>query len=127
MQQISVFKTVRHRLNTQHNISGINHFSHAGFTSTVEADSHADTFVAGKNCIPLHYTNMACDVQPYSDEYAPMKNVPIITAATVYTSASGLNYNLVFPEALCMPTLIHSLFNPNQLRRFWHPSTRQFI
>ena len=82
MLQISVFKTIGHRFNTKRNISGINHFSQAGFTTTVEEDSHADTFVAGKNCISLHYTDRSCDVQPYSDEYTPMKNVPIITATT---------------------------------------------
>jgi hypothetical protein len=86
--------------------------------STVEVDSHADTFVAGKNCVPLNYTARTCDVQPYSDDYDPVKNVPIITAATGYTSASGLNYILVFPEAIYMPTLGHSLCNPNQLRHF---------
>ena len=116
--QIAVFKTHGHRLNTQRNISGVTNFNNAGFTSTVEADSHADTFVAGKNCIPLHYTERTCDVQPYSDDYAPMTNIPIITAATGYTSKTGLNYILIFPEALYMPTLTHSLFNPNQLRHF---------
>ena len=116
--QISVFKTLGHRVNTQRSISSVNNFSDSGYTSTVEADSHADTFVAGKNCVPLHYTERTCDVQPYSDDYAPMTNVPIITAATGYTSASGLNYILVFPEALYMPKLSHSLFNPNQLRHF---------
>ena len=84
----------------------------------MEIDSHADTFVAGKNCVPLNYTERTCDVQPYSDEYAPVKNVPIVIAATGYTSASGINYILVFPESIYMPTLAHSLCNPNQLRHF---------
>jgi hypothetical protein len=57
-------------------------------------------------------------VQPYSDDYAPVKNVPIITAATGCTSANGLNYILLFPEAPYLPNLGHSLFNPNQLRHF---------
>ena len=89
-----------------------------GFTSTLEADTHADTCVAGKNCIPLYYTDRTCDVQPYSDTYTPMKDVPIIAAATGYTSATGLQYILVIPEALYMPSLTHSLFNPNQFRHF---------
>jgi hypothetical protein len=66
----------------------------------------------------MHYTERNCNVQPYSDDYAPVKNVPIVTAATGYTSATGLNYILIFPEALYLPTLGHSLFNPNQLRQF---------
>ena len=87
-----------------------------GFVGNTEADTHADTFVAGKNCITLSFTDRTCDVQPYSNDYAPMKNVPIVTAATGYTSSTGMNYILIFPEALSMPTLDHSLFNPNQLR-----------
>jgi hypothetical protein len=92
-------------------------YEHAGFVSTTEGGSHADTLVAGKNCVPLHYTERLCDVQPYSDNYEPVKNVPIITAVTGYTSATGMNYILIFPEALYMPSLEHSLFNPNQLQQ----------
>jgi hypothetical protein len=66
----------------------------------------------------MHYTERSCDVQPYSDDYAPVKNVPIVTAATGYTSANGLNYILIFPEALYLPNLKPSLFNPSQLRHF---------
>ena len=99
-------------------VSSASTTSNPGYTSTVEVDSHADSFVAGKNCVPMHYTERSCDVQPYSDDYAPVKNVPIVTAATGYTSATGLNYILIFPEALYLPNLEHSLFNPNQLRHF---------
>jgi hypothetical protein len=57
-------------------------------------------------------------MQPYSDDHALVKNVPIVTAATGHTSANGLNCMLLFPEALYLPNLGHSLFNPNQLRCF---------
>ncbi len=118
-RNISIFKTTGHRLQSSpRQISAASIFVNPGFTSTVEVDSHADSFVAGKNCIPMHYTERSCDVQPYSDDYAPVKNVPIVTAATGCTSANGLNYILVFPEALHLPNLGHSLFNPNQLRHF---------
>jgi hypothetical protein len=117
--RISIFKTVSHRLSSsRQQISSASVFANPGFTSTLETDSHADSFVAGKNCIPLHYTERSCDVHPYSNEYAPVKNVPIVTAATGYTSSNGLNYILVFPEALYLPNLGHSLFNPNQLCHF---------
>jgi hypothetical protein len=65
-----------------------------------EADSHAGTFVASKNCVILSFTDRMCDVQPYSDDYAPVKNVPIVTAATGYTSATGMNYILIFPDSI---------------------------
>jgi hypothetical protein len=101
--RISMFKTVMYHV-SKVCLSSTQVYEHAGYVSTTEGDSHEDTFVAGKNCVPLHYTDRSCDVQPYSDDYAPVKNVPIITAATGYTSATGMNYILVFPEALYMPS-----------------------
>jgi hypothetical protein len=117
VHNISQFKTVAYHI-SQTRASNDKSLEQAGYVSTVEVDSHADTFVAGKNCIPINYTERTCDVQPYSDQYEPVKNVPIVTAATGYTSAAGFNYILVFPEALYMPSLGHSLCNPNQLRHF---------
>ena len=38
--------------------------------------------------------------------------------ATGYTSSAGKSYILIFNEALYMPTLDHSLINPNQLRHY---------
>ena len=115
--KISKFVTLNYHI-SQARLSSTQSLPQAGYASTVEIDSHADTFVAGRNCVPLNYTDRTCDVQPYSDDYAPVTNVPIITAATGYTSAAGHQYILVFPEAIYMPTLAHSLCNPNQLRHF---------
>ena len=81
-----------------------------------ELDSHADTFVAGKNCTLLNYTERVCDVLPYSDEYEAKSGVPIVTVATGYTNSHGRQYILVIHEALWMPDMAHSLANPNQLR-----------
>jgi hypothetical protein len=96
----------------------VENYMNAGYVSKMEADTHADTTVAGKNCVAMHFTERSCGVQPYSDEYEPIPDVPIVTAATGFTSKNGMNYILVFPEALYMPNLDHSLFNPNQLRHF---------
>ena len=85
-------------------------------TDPTELDSHADTIVAGRNTMVLSYTDRVCEVSPYSDDYESIKDVPIITAATGYTSAQGDNYILILNEALWMPHLDHSLINPNQLR-----------
>ena len=82
----------------------------------LELDSHADTFVAGKNCQVMHYTERVCDVMPYSDEYEVKEKVPIVQAATGYTASNGQRYILIFNEALWMPELENSLMNPNQLR-----------
>ncbi len=114
----SIFKTHNHRSLSSRQISTASICANPGFTSAVEVDSHADSFVAGKNCIPVNCTERSCDVQPCSDDCAPVKNVPIVTAATGCASSTGLNHVLVFPEALHPPNLNHSLFNPNQSRHF---------
>ena len=85
-----------------------------------ELDSHADTIVAGKNCVILSYTGQECDVSPYRDDYESIKNVPIVNAATAWQSSiTGQTYILVFNEAIWMGDhLDHTLINPNQLRSF---------
>ena len=86
------------------------------YVDPTEMDSHADTIVAGRNTLLLSYTDRVCEVSPYSDEYQPIKDVPVVSAATGYTSACGENFILILNEALWMPNLNHSLINPNQLR-----------
>ena len=67
----------------------------------------------------MHYTDRTCTVSPYNeDEYKPISGVPIVQAATGYTSKSGRNYILILNEALSMPSLDHSLWNPNQMRHY---------
>lgn len=85
-----------------------------------ELDSHADTCVAGANCIILAYTGKECDVSPYRDDYEAATNVPIVHAATAWTSKrTGQTYILVLNEALWMGDVLdHTLVNPNQLRHF---------
>ena len=89
-------------------------------TGNVEMDSHADTFVLGKNFIILHYTGRICDVYPYTDSYEGITGVQIVTGATAWTCPeTGETFILVIPEALWMPEkMSHSLVNPNQLRAY---------
>jgi len=85
-----------------------------------ELDSHADTIVAGSNCVVINYTGNVCDVSPCRDDYAPVSNVPIVTAATAWQSPhTGETYILVFNEALWMGDSMNcTLINPNRLRHF---------
>ena len=83
-----------------------------------ELDTHADTFVARGNCLPMHFTERVCDVMPYSDEYEAKKSVPIAQVATGYTTSDGKRYILIINEALWIPELEISLMNPNQLRHY---------
>ena len=92
----------------------------SSFYGRCELDSHADTTVAGKNCVILNYTGRVCDVSPYRDDYESVKDVPIVHAATAWQSChTGQTYILVFNEALWMgDTMDHTLINPNQLRHY---------
>ena len=89
-----------------------------GTISTNEMDSHADTCVAGKNWGVLSYTDVVCEVTPFTDEYESIKEVPIVTACTVWTDQNtGKEYLLVGEQFLWFGTsLDHSLLNPNQIR-----------
>ena len=62
------------------------------FHGRCKLDSHADTTIAGKNCAIIKYTDRSCDVAPFSEKYTPMKDIPIVSAATGFTSANGRNY-----------------------------------
>ena len=66
------------------------------FHGRCKVDSRVDTTVTGKNYVVLKYTDLSFDVAPFSDKYTPMKDVPIVSAATVYISANGKSYILVF-------------------------------
>ena len=65
------------------------------YNGRVELDSHADTFVAGRNCILMHYTERVCDVMPYSDDYESKTAIPIVKAATGFTSSNRRRYILI--------------------------------
>ena len=81
-----------------------------------EADTNADTCCLGQNFIPLHYTNCTSDVYPYSDSYAPIENVPIVSSTKAVDHPNGSTYILVFHEALYYgKKMRHSLINPNQV------------
>ena len=88
------------------------------FDGRVECDTHADTFVARRNCLLMQYSERVCDVMPYSDDYKPKTGIPIVQVATVYTAANGQRTILIFNEALWMPEMENLLMNPNQLRHF---------
>ena len=88
--------------------------------SRFELDSHADTIVAGANCVILQHTGKECNISPYRDDYDSIPNVPIKHAATAWQShETGQTYILVFDEALRMGhSLEHLLINPNQLQHY---------
>eukprot|EP00536_Pseudo-nitzschia_multiseries_P016991 jgi/Psemu1/48845/gm1.48845_g len=85
-----------------------------------ELDSHADTTAAGSNMILLNPDQITThvDVAPFSEEYKPIKKIPIGSCATAWTSpTSGQVYIIVFHQALYFGNkLKNSLICPNQVR-----------
>lgn len=100
--------------------SSINSTPKTNTFGNCELDSHADSIVAGSNCVILTYSGKECDVSPYREDYETIKNVPIVTAATAWQSPiTGQTYILVFNEAIWMGDhMNHTLLNPNQLRHY---------
>jgi phage antirepressor YoqD-like protein len=69
--------------------------------ANAELDSHADTVVAGATCKVLEFTEHSCDIYLYSDQYEPMKSVPVAKVATAYDHPlTGETFRLVFGQAL---------------------------
>ena len=89
----------------------------------LEFDTHADTIVLGANCVILSYTGKECDVSLYTETYESIKNVPVVSGATLWTNnTDGQEFILVFNEALWMgDQLGHTLVNPNQVRAYGIP------
>eukprot|EP00536_Pseudo-nitzschia_multiseries_P011193 jgi/Psemu1/28140/gm1.28140_g len=85
-----------------------------------ELDSHADTTAAGSNMILLNPDQITThvDVASFSEEYKPIKKIPIGSCATAWTSpTSGQVYIIVFHQALYFGNkLKSSLICPNQVR-----------
>ncbi len=60
-----------------------------------------DTCVAGPNFDIIQYTGEHCDVTPYSDEYKPITDVPIVNASTAYTDPeTGITLIQQFDQVL---------------------------
>jgi hypothetical protein len=77
-----------------------------------------DSCVAGPNFRIDEYTGEHCNVTPYSTDYQPLKDIPIVNASTTYTDPDSeetillrLNQVLWYGHRLAM-----SLINPNQIR-----------
>jgi hypothetical protein len=80
-----------------------------------ELDSHADTCVAGPNFQVDENTGEHCDVSPYSNDYKPIKDIPIVNASTTFTDPNtGETIILRFNQVLWYGhRLAMSLINPN--------------
>jgi hypothetical protein len=83
-------------------------------------DSHADTCIAGPNCIIKEYTNQVANVSACSDIYDELTNVLIITVATAYNDpTTGVTFITIIGQALYLGDKVsNTLLCPNQLRDY---------
>jgi hypothetical protein len=83
-----------------------------------ELDLHADTCVAGSNCVIIETTNQTVSVSAFSEAHEIIHNVPIVTAATAYDdNKTGVTYIIILGQAIYMGDRMQtSLLCPNQLR-----------
>ena len=66
-----------------------------------EMDSHADTTAAGSNMVmltdPEEVTHFV-DVAPFSEDYAPIKGIPIASCATAWTNPDNGQVYTCLPQ-----------------------------
>lgn len=86
--------------------------------SQLENDSHADTVVAGSNCIITQFTGKECDVLPHAEACEVIKSVPFVQAAMACDNpkTTGETTILQLNKEIWIGNKIdHTLVNPNQL------------
>jgi hypothetical protein len=67
-----------------------------GTVGNCELDSHADTCVAGANFLASEFNGITCEIVPFTNDYKPMKNIPIVSAATTWTNEETGEVLIVF-------------------------------
>ena len=84
--------------------------------STMEADSHADTFCLGADALKIFDYNTPVNVQGY-DPALGAREYRTISGALAYVHPhTGRRYHLVVHQAIHMPDLKHHLLCPMQCR-----------
>lgn len=102
-------------------VAGMTQMEHVTRPNTIariELDTRADTSCAGTSFHLEELTGQVCNVQPFSDAYAPMTDISVATCFTAYDDPdTGKTHILVFNETLWFgSSMDHSLMNPNQVR-----------
>ena len=105
--------------------ANVPNFRIIGATNTIkhgilELDNHVDTILFGQGFILLSETGRECDVSTYTDEYEAIKNVPLVSAATAWTSLElAETFIIIMHEGLWMNnTMKHTFVYPIQLQYF---------
>ena len=111
------------RTRSHRNVSQMAYKKHKDHSTVIngrcELDSHADTCVAGRNCVVLEDTEQTVSVSAFTDKHQTFNNVPVVTAATAYDDErTGNTYILIIGHAIYMAdSMPNTLICPNQLRK----------
>jgi uncharacterized protein YbaR (Trm112 family) len=85
--------------------------------SNCELDSHADTCVAGPNCVIVEYSDQVTNVSAFTNELDTLQDVPIVTVATALDNPDVSTVILILHQALYLGDKIeNTLLCPNQMR-----------
>ena len=88
-----------------------------GHVARSDMDTMADMSCAGENWVALEYTGDICDVFLYQEDYGAIKDIPVVTCATIVQGEDGMDILLIGHEMLYFGNkLNHSLLNQNQIR-----------
>ena len=88
-----------------------------------ELDTHTDTCCAGANWKLMELTSEVCNVSPFLNTYAPVKEIPVGRCCTVWTcNNTGREVLLAADHMLWFGSQMeHSLINPNQIHEYGLP------
>jgi hypothetical protein len=98
-------KVVSSLRSKQPNVSKMSFQQHHSLDSTItgycELDLHADTSVAGSNCVVMEVTEQTVNLSAFADVHGVMKNIPIVTAATAFDDENtGDTYILILGQCI---------------------------
>ena len=81
-----------------------------------ESNSHTNASAVGANTLILNCTDQRCDMTPFTESYEPIKDVPVVTAATACNNLdTGLTIVCILHQALCFPSMAVTPLSPNQV------------
>ena len=84
--------------------------------SRTKLDSHANMPVVGCHCYIIDQTGSA-DVSPFSLDYQPLEDIPMVDAALMYICPfTGQESLLILQNALHVESMVHNLIPPFMAR-----------
>ena len=90
-----------------------------GYNSTIEVNSHSNTYFFGKNWQTMSSTEQVWSVTAFLDKISTTINVTIVTAAIAMVDDNGTVFIAVFGQGINYTKKMYKgIMNPNQCRSF---------